>query len=87
MAYHEPLGPTDEETVVAIRRALVPLTGAPDDYSSLLADITPNVCFVLIGESTHGSHNFYSERARITQRLITEGFDGVVLESDYPDTR
>jgi erythromycin esterase-like protein len=42
--------------------------------------------FVLIGESTHGTHEFYRDRARITQRLIAEkGFTGVAIEGDWPD--
>jgi erythromycin esterase-like protein len=42
--------------------------------------------FVLLGEATHGTHEFYRERALITQRLIKEkGFDAVVLEADWSD--
>jgi erythromycin esterase-like protein len=42
--------------------------------------------FVLLGEATHGTHEFYRERARITRRLIEEkGFDAVVLEADWTD--
>lgn len=41
---------------------------------------------LLIGEATHGTHEFYRDRARITQRLIAEkGFKGVVVEGDWPD--
>ena len=42
---------------------------------------------VLIGESSHGTSEFYRMRARITQELISKcGFDTVVIEGDYPDT-
>lgn len=42
--------------------------------------------FVLMGEATHGTHEFYRERARITQRLITEkDFVAVAVEADWPD--
>ena len=42
--------------------------------------------FVLLGEASHGSHEFYRERARITQRLIEEkGFNAVAVEADWPD--
>jgi erythromycin esterase-like protein len=42
--------------------------------------------FVLIGEASHGTHEFYRERAEITKRLIEEkGFDAVVAEADWPD--
>jgi erythromycin esterase-like protein len=41
---------------------------------------------VLLGEATHGTHEFYTERARLTQRLIVEKkFTGVALEADWTD--
>ncbi|QQS41259.1 MAG: erythromycin esterase family protein [Acidobacteriota bacterium] len=41
---------------------------------------------VLIGEASHGTHEFYRERARITKGLILEkGFDAVAVEADFPD--
>lgn len=42
--------------------------------------------FVLIGEATHGTRDFYELRADITRRLIREhGFTVVALEADWPD--
>jgi erythromycin esterase-like protein len=42
--------------------------------------------FVLLGEASHGTHEFYRERAEITKRLITErGFTAVAAEADWPD--
>ncbi len=41
---------------------------------------------MLLGESTHGTHEFYRERARITARLIEDrGFNAVAVEADWPD--
>lgn len=41
---------------------------------------------VLLGESTHGTHDFYAARAALTRRLIEErGFAGVAIEGDWPD--
>ncbi len=41
---------------------------------------------MLLGEASHGTHEFYRERARITRRLITEhGFTAVAIEGDWPD--
>ena len=41
---------------------------------------------MLIGEASHGTHDFYRERALITQRLIEEnGFNAVAIEGDWPD--
>ncbi|KAF0957374.1 erythromycin esterase family protein [Rhodococcus sp. T7] len=42
--------------------------------------------FVLIGEASHGTHEFYAARAAMTRRLIEEkGFCAVVTEADWPD--
>ena len=41
---------------------------------------------VLLGEASHGTHEFYRERARITKRLIAEhGFTALAIEGDWPD--
>jgi erythromycin esterase-like protein len=69
----------------ALSRAIEPLTGGPRDYDSLL-DLTGDARFVLIGEASHGTHEFYEERVRITRRLIDEkDFGGVCIEGDWPD--
>jgi erythromycin esterase-like protein len=40
---------------------------------------------VLLGEATHGTHEFYAVRAELTRRLIAEhGFRGVAVEADWP---
>ncbi len=42
--------------------------------------------YVLIGEASHGTHEFYRVRAEITKRLIQEyGFSAVAVEADWPD--
>jgi erythromycin esterase-like protein len=72
--------------IQAIRQAVQPLTGASADYDALL-ERCRNARIVLIGESTHGTHEFYSIRAEITQRLIAElGFHAVAVEADWPDS-
>jgi erythromycin esterase-like protein len=41
---------------------------------------------VLIGDGTHGTHEFYAHRANLTERLISEkGFSAVAIEADWPD--
>jgi erythromycin esterase-like protein len=68
-----------------IRRAAVPLAGAPGDYDTLLA-LIGDARIVLLGEASHGTHEFYRERARITRRLIQDkGFTIVAAEADWPD--
>src|ERR671922_510781 len=68
-----------------LEAAAHPLTGAPADYEPLLA-LIGNARFVLLGEASHGTHEFYRERAQITKRLIQEkGFTAVAVEADWPD--
>lgn len=41
---------------------------------------------VLLGEASHGTHEYYTWRARITQRLVQEkGFQFIGVEGDWPD--
>ena len=76
---------TDSATINAIRAAALPLSGAQSDYDTLIA-LAARSRVVFLGEQTHGTHEFYRERARITQRLIVErGFRGIALEADWPE--
>jgi erythromycin esterase-like protein len=69
----------------SLREQSHPVTGEPGDYDSLL-NLVGDRRFVLIGEASHGTHEFYRERARITRRLIDEcGFTAVAVEADWPD--
>src|SRR5436309_4523861 len=59
--------------------------GEMSDYDPLL-DLIGDARFVLLGEASHGTHEFYNERARITRLLIEEkGFTAVAVEADWPD--
>ena len=61
------------------------LEGDPAQYDALLEGIG-DARLVLLGEATHGTHEFYRERAFITRRLIEEkGFAAVAVEADWPD--
>lgn len=61
------------------------LTGDDSDYDELF-ELIGDRRFVLLGEGTHGTHEFYRERARITRRLIEEkGFHAVAVEADWPE--
>lgn len=69
-----------------LRRNARVLDGSTRDYDALL-EMVGDRAFVLLGEATHGTHEFYSMRAEITRRLIQEhGFDAVAIEGDWPDT-
>jgi len=55
------------------------------DYEPLLEMIGDRQV-VLIGEASHGTHDFYLTRANLTRRLIDEkGFRSLALEADWPD--
>jgi erythromycin esterase-like protein len=76
---------TDPTLVEAVREAARPLSAALEDYDPLM-DLVEDARFVLLGEASHGTHEFYRERARITRRLIAEhGFAAVAVEADWPD--
>jgi erythromycin esterase-like protein len=70
---------------MAIADALHPLAGSPGDYDPLL-ERAGAARFVLLGEASHGTHEFYRERAELTKRLIVEhGYTAVAVEGDWPD--
>jgi erythromycin esterase-like protein/predicted phosphoribosyltransferase len=57
-----------------------------DGDEDFLVDLLGSARVVLIGEASHGTHEFYRTRARLSQRLIAEkGFLGVAAEADWPD--
>lgn len=70
-----------------IQTAAHRLTGKAKDYDPLFHSPNwDNVEVVLLGEATHGTHEFYCARAEITKRLITEhGFNVIAIEADWPD--
>jgi erythromycin esterase-like protein/predicted phosphoribosyltransferase len=75
--------PTDR--LAAIRRDAVPAPSGrvPDrDLFELVGDAR----IVLIGEASHGTHEFYAARAELTRRLIeANGFLAIAVEADWPD--
>jgi erythromycin esterase-like protein/predicted phosphoribosyltransferase len=74
-----------EDALAALRERARPLEGDPGQYDELLDGIG-DARVVLLGEATHGTHEFYRERAFITRRLIAEkGFTAVAVEADWPD--
>src|SRR5207248_7154392 len=76
---------TDATLVRTVRDSAHPIGGASTDYDPLL-DLIGDARFVLLGEASHGTHDFYDQRAQITKRLIEEkGFTAVAVEADWPD--
>jgi erythromycin esterase-like protein/predicted phosphoribosyltransferase len=75
----------DSPIVKALRETAYPLAGSARDYDPLIGRIG-EARFALLGEASHGTHEFYRERAEITKRLIAEkNFIAVAVEADWPD--
>ncbi|RYD75847.1 MAG: erythromycin esterase family protein, partial [Verrucomicrobiaceae bacterium] len=73
------------EEAAIIRSAAREIRGG-SEYDALV-DAAGDAQFVLIGEASHGTHEFYATRAELTRRLIEEkGFRAVVCEADWPDS-
>ena len=76
---------TRRGAVEDVRLAALPFSGSQEDYEPLLGLIGA-AQFVLIGEASHGTHEFYRERAHITKYLIEHhGFSAVCAEADWPE--
>ena len=74
----------ERQALQAIRALAVPLSD--DDRHDALLQMIGGARFVLLGEASHGTDEFYRERAFITQRLIADlGFHAVAIEADWPD--
>ncbi len=77
--------PAAADALKIVRERAHVLRGDPAQYDALLEGIG-DARLVLLGEATHGTHEFYRERAFITRRLIDEkGFAAVAVEADWPD--
>src|SRR4029077_6255894 len=78
-------GNTPGNDVSRVRRGAKAITDEFRTYDELVRAIG-SARVVLLGEASHGTHEFYRERAFITERLISEaGFSAVAIEADWPD--
>jgi erythromycin esterase-like protein/predicted phosphoribosyltransferase len=76
--------PTVNDTDVIRSAAIQTEDGVPSDEA--LFDLVGDAHFVLLGEATHGTGDFYAARAAMTRRLIEKkGFCAVAVEADWPD--
>lgn len=72
----------------ALTRAVQDLARPLSDSSDLdpLLDAIGDARYVLLGEASHGTSEYYTWRARLSQRLIQEkGFSFIAVEGDWPD--
>ena len=73
-------------TAALLTAAAEPLPDIDDAAFAAAFDRYADSRVVLLGESSHGTSEFYRARAAITRRLIEEhGFDFVAVEADWPD--
>jgi len=77
---YRPVGEVPE----ALHTIARPIHGEQD--IDRIVDLIANKRLVLLGEASHGTHEFYDYRASITRRLVTNhGFVAVAVEGDWPD--
>jgi erythromycin esterase len=66
-------------------RSLARSLARPEDLDRLVRTVG-DARYVCLGEASHGTHEFYTWRAALTRRLITEkGVTWVGVEGDWPD--
>jgi erythromycin esterase-like protein len=75
----------DDQLLRLLNQSVQPVNDSPHGLDSIINQIG-DARFVLIGEASHGTHEFYAIRAEITRRLINDkNFTAVVVEADWPD--
>ncbi|MFV8335323.1 erythromycin esterase family protein [Flavobacterium sp. RSP29] len=75
----------DSSEIVALLNKTASTLENTEDLNPLV-DYIGDAKYVLLGEASHGTHEYYTWRAKITQRLIQEkGFSFVGIEGDWPD--
>lgn len=80
----QPQYENENHIITKINEHAIPLE-TPHDLAPLIEKIG-DAQYVLLGEASHGTHEYYSWRAEITKRLVTEkGFSFIGVEGDWPD--
>lgn len=80
-----PVPPAVERAADAVAAAAIDSPGGMPP-GEVLDELIGDARVVLIGESSHGTHEFYEARAEITKWLIEhKGFNAVAAEADWPD--
>lgn len=74
---------TEEKTIVSEIKDRKVVLRSPADFRKLVEDIGERE-FVLIGEASHGTSEFYKRRAELTKKLIETGnYQFVAVEGDW----
>lgn len=81
----EPLHVRDINSLVQEAKQIACPLDETKDLDTLIERIG-DARIVMLGESSHGTAEFYAWRRKISQRLIDElGFDFIAVEGDWPD--
>lgn len=81
---HSPTAARTDQLVAAVRNVSLPLRGDAD--LDPLIERIGDARYVLLGEASHGTSEYYTWRARLSRRLIEEqGFNFIAVEGDWPD--
>ena len=73
----------EPQTITKIQRAALYWD---DKALTTLLEKIGEANIVLLGEATHGTHEFYELRSEISKRLILEkNFTTITIEGDWPD--
>lgn len=74
----------ESEAINAINECASSLNSIPDLQP--LYDRVGDARIVMLGEASHGTHEYYTWRAQISKKLIQEkGFNFIAVEGDWPD--
>lgn len=74
---------TTAEQIALLRHSIVPMRDLNDNQS--IIELIADKPLVLIGDSTHGTHEFYQQRINISKQLIEQkNFKSILLEGDWP---
>lgn len=76
---------SDKKIINSITKSAHPLR-SKDDLQPLF-DRIGNARIVMLGEASHGTHEYYTWRSHISKKLIEEkGFNFLAVEGDWPDS-
>src|SRR5438552_11902032 len=76
--------PASVSLITSVRSRALPLRNSKD-LDPLMGRIG-DARYVLLGEASHGTHEYYTWRAALSRRLIEEkGFTFLAVEGDWPD--
>ena len=82
----QPTPSASASAVSSVAAAARPVAGADNDYADLVTAAAP-AQRILLGESTHGTSEYYRERARISEQLIdAHGVNAITIEGDWSPT-